>query len=154
MNRNLLAGLAAGAAGATALNAVTYADMALRGRPPSTTPEETVARVEELTGRGLPGGEQVAGHRRSGLGALLGLVTGTGVGLVYGLVRSRLDRAPALLLVLGAAVAANVGSAVPMALLGVTDVRDWDADAWLSDLVPHLAYGATTAATWELLSGK
>lgn len=40
MTRRFLHGLAAGAAGTTALNAVTYLDMALRGRPASTTPEE------------------------------------------------------------------------------------------------------------------
>jgi hypothetical protein len=35
----LLSGAAAGAAGTTALNVITYLDIALRGRPTSTTPE-------------------------------------------------------------------------------------------------------------------
>ena len=26
--------------------------------------------------------------------------------------------------------------------LGLTDPREWSASDWLSDLVPHLAYGA------------
>lgn len=34
----------------------------------------------------------------------------------------------------------------PMAAAGVTDVREWKADSWISDLVPHLAYGLVTAA--------
>ena len=38
----MLRGAAAGAAGTTALNVVTYLDMAVRGRPASSTPERTV----------------------------------------------------------------------------------------------------------------
>ena len=38
LGTRLLAGIAAGAAGTTALNATTYLDMALRGRPASRTP--------------------------------------------------------------------------------------------------------------------
>ncbi len=41
MMRNLLAGVAAGAAGTTALNAVTYLDMATRARPAGSTPDDT-----------------------------------------------------------------------------------------------------------------
>ncbi len=41
----VLLGAAAGAAGATALNALTYVDMAVRGRPASSTPETTVERL-------------------------------------------------------------------------------------------------------------
>ena len=37
-----LLGAAAGAAGTTALNFLTYVDMAVRGRPASSTPEKTV----------------------------------------------------------------------------------------------------------------
>jgi hypothetical protein len=36
----------------------------------------------------------------------------------------------------------------PMTALGITDPRTWDTDAWLSDLVPHLAYAV--AATYVL----
>ncbi|MGI8900330.1 MAG: hypothetical protein ACR2HA_05280 [Nocardioides sp.] len=38
VGRSVLAGVAAGAAGTTALNAVTYLDMAIRGRGTSSTP--------------------------------------------------------------------------------------------------------------------
>jgi hypothetical protein len=36
-----------------------------------------------------------------------------------------------------------------MVALGVTDPRTWPASSWLSDLLPHLAYGVVTAAVWE-----
>ena len=51
------------------------------------------------------------------------------------------------------AVAAGLGAtAVPMAALGVSDPRDWSTTSWISDLVPHLAYGAVTAVVFEALS--
>jgi hypothetical protein len=43
MMRNLLAGIAAGAAGTTALNAVTYLDMATRARGVRGVPQAAVA---------------------------------------------------------------------------------------------------------------
>jgi hypothetical protein len=39
---------------------------------------------------------------------------------------------------------------VGMYRLGVTDPKTWDASSWLSDAIPHLAYGV---ATWALLPG-
>lgn len=154
MIRAVLTGIAAGAAGTTALNAVTYLDMTVRARPASTTPDETVGKAEELTGLSLsangPDSDE-AGNRRSALGALLGIAAGLGTGALYGLVRPRLGRVPLALLGTGAGLAANVGTTGPMAALGVTDVRTWPADSWVSDLVPHLAYGFATAAVWELM---
>ena len=44
----VLRGAAAGAAGTTALNAVTYLDMTVRGRGTSSTPEQTVEALETL----------------------------------------------------------------------------------------------------------
>jgi hypothetical protein len=46
-----------------------------------------------------------------------------------------------------AMVLANAG----MAALAVTDPRTWTPADWASDIVPHLAYGAVTAATLEHL---
>ena len=46
----LLSGAAAGAAGTTALNVITYLDIAVRGRPTSTTPERTVEAMAKLFG--------------------------------------------------------------------------------------------------------
>ncbi|WP_046469697.1 hypothetical protein [Allosalinactinospora lopnorensis] len=155
MPRPLLRGAMAGAAGTTALNAVTYLDMALRARPASTTPEQTVQRFEDLAGVSLAkegSDTDEAANRRSGLGALLGISTGIGTGLLYGAARARWPRAPFPLLALGASVAANLGSVVPMSTLGVTDPREWPASSWLMDIVPHLAYGVTTAVAYDLLS--
>ena len=33
--------------------------------------------------------------------------------------------------------------------LGVTDPRTWDSRSWLSDALPHLAFGAVT---WSVLA--
>lgn len=148
----MLAGLAAGAAGTAALDAVTYLDMAVRGRPASLTPEQTVQRAEELTGLRLaadPDGERAA-NRRTGLGALLGIGAGLGVGALYGLFRPRLDGVPRPLLALGVGLAANVGTTGPMAVLGITDPRHWSATSWASDLVPHLVYGCVTAGVLDM----
>lgn len=45
--RDIIRGLIAGAAGTSALNAATYMDMAIRGRPASNTPEESVQRLAD-----------------------------------------------------------------------------------------------------------
>ncbi|NYH54463.1 MULTISPECIES: hypothetical protein [Nocardiopsis] len=150
---HLLRGAVAGAAGTTALNTVTYLDMALRARPASTTPEETVKRMEEVAGArlsraGRDSGEEA--NRRSGLGPLLGIATGVAAGTLYGAVRSRWPRLPVALLAVGAGAAANLGSTAPMTALGVTDPREWSATSWISDLVPHLAFGVVTALAYEL----
>jgi hypothetical protein len=153
MNRSLLAGLAAGAAGTTALNVATYLDMVVRARPASSTPDDMVRRAEELAHISLsaegPDSEE-ARNRRSGLGALLGIAAGLGIGALYGLVRPELEDVPLPLLGVGAGLAANIGTTGPMVVLGITDPRDWPASSWVSDLVPHLAYGFVTAAVWEL----
>ena len=155
MNRNVFAGLAAGAAGTTALNTVTYLDMVVRARPASSTPEETVQRVEEQTGMSLSSldsSAEAAANRRSGLGALLGIAAGLGVGALYGVLRPRLRGMPLAVLGADVGLAANVGTTAPMSLLGVTNPARWSAGSWISDLVPHLAHGITTAAVWEQLS--
>jgi len=41
-----------------------------------------------------------------------------------------------------------------MAALGVTDPRRWDAADWLSDLVPHLAYGFAAAFVYRALGSR
>ena len=155
MISRLLRGAAAGAAGTTALNAVTYLDMVVRARPASSTPEQTVERTEELTPLTLSADgadSEAAQNRRTALGALLGIATGLGTGAVYGLVRPQLGRAPFALLALAAGLGANVGSVAPMTALGVDDPRSWSASSWLSDVIPHLAYGAVTAAVFDRLT--
>src|SRR4051812_48631391 len=78
--RALLQGLAAGAAGTTALNAVTYLDMAIRGRPASTTPDRTVEYLAARVGVNIPGEGDERSNRLSGLGAFGGACTGLAVG--------------------------------------------------------------------------
>jgi hypothetical protein len=78
------------------------------------------------------------------------VVTGVTSGMLYGAARSRWPRLPIALLALGAGVAANLGSTVPMAVLRVTDPREWSAESWISDIVPHLSFGLATALAYEL----
>ncbi len=154
MRDELLCGIAAGAAGTTALNAATFLDMVLRARPASTTPEVTIERMEELSHLSLSvegSDSDAAGNRRSGLGALMGIAAGLGTGVAYALVRPRLGTAPVTIGGLVAGLLANVGSVGPMTALGVTDPRTWPASSWLSDIVPHLCYGLATAAVYEAM---
>jgi hypothetical protein len=149
--RALLAGAAAGAAGTTALNAVTYLDMALRGRAASSTPEDTIDRLAGIAGTTIPGEGEVRQHRVSGLAALTGLMTGVGVGALAGLLTTRL-RLPLPMLSVLIGAAAMAGSNIPMTALGVTDPRTWNATGWISDVIPHLAYGTVTAAVLTALT--
>lgn len=144
-------GAAAGAAGATALNAVTYLDMAVRGRPASSTPEQTVERLAQLAHVPVPGEEETRSNRVSGLGPLTGIAAGLGPGVVLALARGAGWRPPLLAEVGAASALALLGSNGPMTALGVTDPRTWSASAWVSDLVPHLVYGAVTAAVLRRL---
>lgn len=137
-------GAAAGAAGSTALNAATYLDMAVRGRPVSSAPEDTVEKMSKKTGVPVPGDEETRSNRVAGLGPLTGLVAGVGVGGALGVARSLGWRPSCVSSCLAATVGALIGSNGPMTLLGVTDPRTWAAKDWASDLVPHLAYGIVT----------
>ncbi|WP_141579573.1 hypothetical protein [Actinomadura sp. WMMA1423] len=143
-------GLVAGAAGTTALNMVTYLDMALRGRPASSTPEQSVERLADVAGVDLGEGEK-AENRKAGLGPMLGFGTGLGAGLLYGLLsgRRRLPRPVGTAVLTGLAMA---GSSAPMTALGLTDPRQWSATDWASDVVPHLAYGAVAAHVYAALN--
>ena len=146
-------GAAAGAAGTTALNAVTYLDMAVRGRPASSTPEDTVEKLAHAAHAEVPGDDETRSNRLSGLGPLTGIATGIGVGAVAGLIaRSTRLSTPVLAGVVGGI--AMVGANGPMTLLGITDPRTWSASSWVSDVVPHLAYGLVTAAVARGLVGQ
>ena len=139
-------GAAAGAAGTTTLNAVTDLDMALRARPASSTPEDTVERLSGSAGVAIPGDEEQRGNRLAGLGPLSGILAGVGAGVVLGVLRAAGWRPP---FVAGAAAASAVAWLAgngPMVALGITDPRDWSLSDWASDLVPHVAFGVVTAA--------
>lgn len=144
-----LRGAAAGAAGSTALNAVTYLDMVVRGRGTSSTPEQTVEKLAEKAHVQIPGDDETRSNRVQGLGPITGLVAGVGVGVVVGLVRAAGYRSQplvgTLLTTLGVLVAANG----PMTVLGITDPRTWSATDWASDVVPHLAYAAVVKTTMD-----
>jgi len=144
--QGLLRGAAAGAAGTTALNAVTYLDMVLRGRGTSSTPEDTVEKLSEKTHLPVPGDGDDRANRVSGLGALTGIASGVGVGALLGLVRGAGWRSGLLAGSTAATLGALLGTNGPMTVLGVTDPRTWPPSSWVSDVVPHLAYGAVTAA--------
>jgi hypothetical protein len=144
-----LRGAVAGAAGTTALNAVTYLDMTVRGRAGSSTPEDTVEKLAQKVHVAIPGNEAKRQNRLEGLGPLVGLVTGVGMGVLTGLARAAgLRSGPfvgTVLTTAGVLVAANG----PMTVLGVTDPRTWSATDWLSDVVPHLAYGVVVRTTLD-----
>ena len=151
MLRMLLLGAAAGAAGTTALNAATYLDIAVRGRPTSSTPEDTVEELADVAGGTVPGDEGTRPNRVSGLGALTGIAAGIGVGAAYGLARSLGWRPGVLVGTLATTLAVEVAGNGPMTVLGVTDPRTWPPSSWVADLGPHLAYGAVTAAVMAAL---
>lgn len=140
-------GLVAGAVGTTVLNAVGYADMLWRGRPASDAPGQTAEALAERLGRPLTGRGRERDDRRTALGALTGTAAGLAVGVAASAARSAgLRFSPPV----GAAVTGAAAMAladVPMAALGVSDPRTWTSTDWVSDAVPHLAYGIATHAT-------
>jgi hypothetical protein len=151
MIRAVTAGALAGAAGTTALNTVTYLDMVWRARPASSTPEATVERLAEVTRTRIPGSADERSNRIAGLGPLTGLMVSTGVGAVLGLARTAGYRPGLLISSLTASVAALIGSNGPMTIVGITDPHTWSRADWVSDLVPHLAYGMVTAGALQAL---
>jgi hypothetical protein len=147
----LAGGALAGAAGTTALNATTFLDMAARGRPASSTPEETVERLLGLVGLEVPGDDEQRKARTTAPGSLLGALAGVSAGVAVGAIRSAgRPRSGAGTFLATAAAGLLVGNA-PMTLLRVTDPRTWSATDWLADVVPHLAYAAAATATFEAL---
>jgi hypothetical protein len=142
-----LRGAAAGAAGTTALNVAAYLDMAVRGRPASTTPERTLEKLAQTAHVAIPGDGTTRPNRVEGLGALTGLLSGIGVGGLFGLARASGLRSGTLLTTVVVLVSTNG----PMTLLGITDPRTLSRTDWISDLVPHLAYGAVVATTMKAL---
>ncbi len=144
MLKKVLKGALAGAAGTTALNAVTYADMVLRGRGASSTPEQVVEELARRSGLTIPGSDEVRQNRVEGLSALAGIATGVMVGAVAGPLRVRRLGPLAGPVTIGGA--AMLATDLSMARLGVSDPRTWDATSWLSDIVPHLAFGAVVYA--------
>lgn len=148
----LARGAAAGATGTTALNAVTSLDVAVRGRAPSDTPQQVVARLADAVGVEVPGRRRERARRLAGLGPLAGTLTGVGIGGIAGVLRRAGLRLPTAVggPLLGlAAMAAADG---PLAVLRISDPRRWSTADLVADAVPHLVYGVTTHATLVALS--
>jgi hypothetical protein len=157
--RRVALGMTAGAAGTTALNAVTYLDMLIRGRPTSETPTVVVKRIERtILGRAKHGSKrnatakEVRRNRREAVGALLGIATGLGIGVALGVVRPGIRSVPTILAGSIAGLAAMTASDLPATLLGVTNPKTWKPVDWAADVLPHLAYGWATALTFDALA--
>lgn len=148
---SFIKGLAAGAVGTSLLNSVTYLDMALRARPASPLPAEDVEHMADSAGVSLGADDDAAGARKEALGALMGFVTGGLGGAVYGLLRPQLRSVPWPLAAVATGVGVMVATDASSTLMGTTDPRSWSPADWLSDLVPHLAYGAGVALTFDAL---
>lgn len=155
MLKQMLFGTAAGAAGTSALNMATYADMVLRARPPSSVPEQTAGKLTEQVGVDLAAGtngeeaQKTAQNRKTGLGQLMGYATGLGVGALYGALRPRLGGMSPLVGGVMLGLGATAAGDLPSVALGVTKPTTWGPSDWLSDLIPHLIYGLTAAAAYE-----
>jgi hypothetical protein len=138
--RPLARGLLAGAFGTLLLNAATYVDMAVTGRPASKAPEETVRRTAGALGLDPPSDDA----RLEAYGALGGLSTGLGIGVVASLTRAAGVRLPAPLGALAIGGAAMAATDTQMGVLGVSDPRQWTPEDWARDVLPHVAYGVGT----------
>jgi len=151
MAHDVIRGVASGALGTVALNITTYLDMAIRGRATSPVPGQDVETLARLAGVDLSGGgsEQTADNRKEGIGALLGYLTGCSIGAVYGLVRPQAPHVPVPVAALAVGLGAMAATDGVTTLMGNSDPRDWSAGEWAMDIVPHIAYGAATAAAFE-----
>lgn len=154
MPSNLLSGTIAGAAGTMALDITTYGDMLLRGRPASGVPAQVAETMAVKVGGDLAADatKEQAESKKSALGALLGYLTGIGIGTLFGLLRPRLGGLPRPVAGVALGLAAMAASDVPIAATGASDPRTWGLSGWLSDLLPHLVYGLVTAATFDAIA--
>jgi len=119
--------------------------MAVRGRAASSTPQDTVEELASRTGTQIPGDDDTRTNRVDALGPLTGLAAGIGTGLLLGAARAVGVRpGPAGTFVAATAVVLVAGNG-PMTALGIVDPRTWGVNAWVTDVVPHVAYGLVTA---------
>ncbi|MDT0429632.1 MULTISPECIES: hypothetical protein [Streptomyces] len=146
MIQNLVRGGVAGAAGTTVLNAVTYADMAWRGRGASDAPAQVVEKLAQAVGHPVTGSGDSRDNRLTGLGALSGISVGCGTGVAVSALRRVGVRMPWWLGGVVTGALAMAATDLPMAGLRVSDPTTWSAKDWVSDAVPHLVYGLVTYA--------
>ncbi|MEZ5298298.1 MAG: hypothetical protein R2697_19110 [Ilumatobacteraceae bacterium] len=88
-------------------------------------------------------------NRAEAGGALLGLATGVAGGLAYGALRPHVKGVPTLLAGLAAGLAVMAATDSSMAASGVTKPSQWGVGGWLSDLVPHAAFGVALAWVFD-----
>ena len=79
--------------------------------------------------------------RSGGMPLSASVAVGAALGLADDAVQGALGNVPAGVCGVLVGAAALVGANVPMVVLGITDPRSWSATDWVSDVVPHLAYG-------------
>ncbi|HEX2912134.1 MAG TPA: hypothetical protein VH186_15095 [Chloroflexia bacterium] len=155
MLKDVWRGIVAGALGTLALNVTTYVDMSLRGRASSGAPAKLVTSLAQKAGLKLADSgqdqEKVAQNRASGLGALLGYLTGLAVGGLYGLLRAGDIRLPLPVAGVGVGLTAMAASDTPLVAFGISDPKKWGVSGWASDILPHLVYGIVTSGTYEAL---
>jgi hypothetical protein len=165
ITQRVVGGLGAGAVGNVALAALTYADMLLTGRDPSSVPDRAADRSARMLGIDLGGPAGLgdgpedpagrAGNRRIALGSLMGIGTGLAGGVVYALGRNILRRRSVAATGLLTGMLVMAGSDVPAVLSGLTtNPRKWTVHEWLSDLVPHAVYGLCTVAAYEHVAAR
>lgn len=150
--KNLALGATAGAAGTMALDIVSYLDVVSRGRTPSDMPAKTAQAVAALIGFPHEPAETQSEedkNRWSAVGALMGYAVGIGVGTFYGAVRPYVQSIPLPIRAIAVGAAAMAASDMPMVRLHLTDPTKWGTADWLSDIIPHLAYGIVTAVVCE-----
>ena len=134
----------AGAAGATALNAFTYAQQAAKGTASSATPDQAALAVTRAVGAEVPGDPDTRQNRLEGLGPLAGLGVGLGVGALGGALRALGVKVPIGLAPVAVGLGAMAVSDGVMTAVGITDPRTWTPSSVAQDALPHLVYGAVT----------
>lgn len=55
---------------------------------------------------------------------------------------------------LAAGAGAMAAADIPLVRLGLSDPRRWGTAGWLSDLIPHFAYGVLTACVLRALDRR
>jgi hypothetical protein len=71
------------------------------------------------------------------------------MGVLAGLARAAGIRTSPLVGTALTTVGVLIGSNGPMTVLGITDPRTWSTTDWISDVVPHLAYGVVVKTTMD-----
>jgi hypothetical protein len=154
MVRTILAGVIGGAVGELALNIVSYGDMFVRARPASDMPGKVAQRFADGLGiQFAQAGErpEKAEARREASGAILGYGMAMLVAVAFSVLRRLGLRLPVPIAGLAMAGTAMAISDSTATVLGVADPTEWGVAGWLSDIVPHAAYGIAAAATIELI---